>query len=532
MFSIGSNQNKQRIKIKNHGINITSPYKDMILIYGHPLENDSIPLNGTITFTISADHIYVKKISLRLMGEYKLDFIQIGIKQDKDKDKDMTKGVAVVKERYQIFQCIWNNLMKNVEGEINPTISSSASSNSSSSNIFGLPFKLKRGDSGSSNPNMKIIDVRPDNLKDVISRAAGTEHNKGTYYRFHKGEYSIPYKVMLPNDIPCTIEGLQSGSILYTLESRIDIMDSNDMNSGDVSMFTNQYKYLRILRTLTMNNLTIDEEIGVSNVIRDKLQYDIKIPSRAVALGDKVPVNIRIFPFIKGLRLNKISVTLLQKYYMQNLKDKELIYDNEINIFKRSMKTFGDLLMEDNKLMGPFHLESVIELPEDLKSMTQSCDSRECKYIQVIHKLQFQLQFQRWSVEENRWKNLEIRAMIPIKIYISPRVNIKGRLVFYDQMSGKIHFRPGEMIELFSNDDEGDGDSGGYSQYYYYYTNDDGGVLPPPTYEEYNRDQLILPYAHMHVHATTTASTDDSNNNTNNNIPSYEQATANPDLSE
>ncbi|CAL9737817.1 arrestin-related trafficking adapter 5 [Monosporozyma servazzii] len=549
MFSIGSKG--QTVRVKDHEICIDSPYKDMILIVGHPLENDKIPLNGMIKFCINVDKLVVKKVSLKLTGQFKLEFVQIGTKNSN------TKGVAVVKERSPIFECQWDNLMRSQDGDVTMHINSIDQGGSdAAASPNKKRFKLKRNGSGGS--GSVTVDVTPENLMSVIDqdRVAGTK----VQYRFSFGEYCIPFRAMLPNDIPATIEGLQSGSILYTLESNIDCKyntfntDNELDNDGNGStgpsgvsigssanlMGTynarmsqyHTYKYLRILRTMNVNNLNIDEEMVVSNTLRDRLQYEIKIPSRAIAIGGDVNIDIKIFPFTKQLRLNKISVMMIQQYFIKDLKG--AVYDNEITIFKKSMRSFGSLLLDDNRLYKELQLNSTISLPGDLKSVTQSCSIRDEKYIQVIHKLRFQLQFKRYDAELNEWKNLEIRANLPIIVYVSPYVNIKGRLVFYDQMNGKIHFRTGEMIELFENSGGGQGPVQ-RGQYEYY--DEDMSHKPPPTYEEYNRDQLVvLPVSINGVSNTTVSdnAVSDSHtdelttmaNNMSGTIPSYEQATS------
>lgn len=534
MFSISSKP--QTIRIKDHEIFINSPYKDMILIVGHPLENDKIPLNGVINFTINVDKLLVKKVSMKLTGQFKLEFVQMGTKNSGNN----TKGVAVVKEKAPIFECQWDNLITKQDGEVTIHINNldqvpnETKSSPGKSSLYGGRFKLTRNGSGSGSA---IIDVTPENINSIPYQS---QSSTKIQYRFHKGTYSIPFRALLPNDIPETIEGLQSGSILYTLESNIDCKynnfnDNETDNDGNgstgpsgVSIYnTNNlmgtynpkmsqyhtYRYLRILRTLTMNNLNIDEEMCVSNTLRDKLQYEIKIPSRAIAIGSSVPIDIKIFPFTKQMKLNKISVVMIQQYFMKDLKGS--VYDNEIIIFKKSMKSFGSLLLEDNRLFKELILNSKIDIPRDLKSVTQSCSIRDEKYIQVIHKLQFQLQFKRFDIELNQWKNLEIRATIPVILYVSPHVNIMGRIVFYDKMNGKIHFRTGEMIELFNNNDSSIPADMSRNQYQYY----DDDDRPPPTYEEYNRDQLVIPST-IHHHLTTMVS------NLSGNIPSYEQATS------
>ena len=73
----GHSEQKEREKISYFDIRINSPYKDIILIQGSPLELSSIPLSGNLVISVK-NEIVVKKISLRLVGRFKLEFLQVG----------------------------------------------------------------------------------------------------------------------------------------------------------------------------------------------------------------------------------------------------------------------------------------------------------------------------------------------------------------------------------------------------------------------------------------------------------------------
>ncbi|CCK70167.1 Art5p KNAG_0D04210 [Huiozyma naganishii CBS 8797] len=540
MFSMGKSQSNDIVS--GFDIRVNSPYKDLILVQGNNVlefHDGVIPLSGTVDFELAKDLI-VKKVDLSLIGVYKLEFIQ-----------KSSSNVAVVKERRVIFQCNWSNLLLSQNGEIevhessrtNPhgsgggsgtTSTGSSGSSGSNGSSFGVGvngsstpsmislgnrFKLKRTLSSS-----KIIPIAPTcnetPLPEYIKPGSSSHH----YFNLQAGKYSLPFSAMLPNDIPETVEGLQSGSVLYTLQARLDAHNNGNSTTIDTNdPRFRKYKYLRILRTLSSNDMSIDEEVKVGKTLPGKLQYEICVPSKAIPIGSQIPLSIKIFPFSKHFKIVKISIVLFQYYLIRDAN--EQVYDNESVVFKKKMVQFGDLVSSpENRLLTEFILDSRVALPDHLRKVTQDCD---IQHIQVRHKLQVHLQLQRQDGTE--WRNLEIKATIPIIMYISPLVPMRGRLVLYDQLNGNIHFRSGELVDLFGppvpQDSSNTTAAGMLHQYY-----DDG--IPPPTYEEHNRDVPIVAVPAGTMSPPPTAGEPnpvttglDTLQHHASSVPSYEQAT-------
>lgn len=548
----------------------------MILVQGQPLESQQIPLTGTVDFNIEDEFLLVKKIALQLDGNFKLKFMQIGTKKNK------TNGVALKKEESNLLQVQWDNLLVSSKGlltnnvnnpdeknssinnnhsesiqnssynnnttttnnstnydNINQTendltvsshtnISNSNNNNNNSSLSLSNPFKLTRSSSTNSQNSSRTIPINPIQNRTPVEYNELTSYGNGNiYFKLYKGYYSLPFQIQLPNDVPETIEGLQSASILYTLESYIYRKHKKKKNKRKKTIMDDKtfainydpwicYKYLRILRTLTVDNFNINEEMNVSNTLRDKLQYEIKISSRAIPIGTIIPININIFPFSKNFRLNKISVSLLQYYLMKDHRND--IFDDEIIIFKKSMKDFGSLVdtQDENRLLNEFKLESIISIPDNLRKVTQSCDLQNTHYIQVSHKLQFQILLKRWDPVELQWKNLEIRAQIPIILYISPQVPMQGRLIYYDQQNGNIHFRSGELVDLFPKQFNINTFNTNLLQYY-------EDTVAPPTYNEYQMDPLVI-NNNEPLHLVNTRHSNIVNAGLVSNIPTYDEA--------
>lgn len=556
----GHSEQKERERISYFDIRINSPYKDIILIQGSPLELSSIPLSGNLVISVK-NEIVVKKISLRLVGRFKLEFLQVGRYK-----KNSSSLASLVKEKRKIFECYWDNLLVSSKGDVlvggenaeNQHNSSGGRSTSNqdmdtsgnaiflskrslSSPVFNKIIRRKTHSS-----HRKILEL-PENgvtgtpfeglRENARSRSSSSNtlnnnshsysnrDGSGSSYLFlmKRGNYELPFNTMLPPEVCETIEGLQSGSILYSVEA---IIDGRQLWDTDLSVHTSphgpigststsgngvrtknkiiikKFKYLRILRTLSMDNLAMQEEISVGNTWRDKLQYETSIPSRAVPIGSTTPVKIKIFPFEKNIRLDRIEMALIQYYAMKDSSAQ--IYDDEIAVMKIThLADFGPLT---DKL----DVDCPFTIPDNLKQITQDCCLQD-NLIRVMHKLQVRILLQRQVDDE--YKNLEIKAQLPMLLFISPHLPMKGRLVLFDKHDGKIHFRPGELVPLFLTTYPAQGLTPGV-ELNSTTTAHLALPQPPPNYHESTNDHLMP--ALQPLGADSVALT----------VPSYEQAQA------
>ena len=473
---------------------------------------------------------------------------------------------GIVKEQRVIFECLWDNLLCCAEGEISENLygnsdssgtndgggsgsgsgstnsssraaryrarnrsrSNSSSSNGSSSRTrdklreSGLKMKFRIKNSSSQVLELPDGGVSGTPFEGLFENGQGAggagepgvdrereRENVNYSFLLKKGNYELPFRVELPNDIPETVEGLQSGSVLYSFEAKIErrkrsgILSETDMKNLNALLIVGsadsyypgvhghsrsfvKYKYLRILRTLSPDNVALQEEMKVGNSWRNKLQYEIAIPSRAIPIGGKTPVSIKIFPFHKFYRLERIGVALVQVYTMKD-SDGQL-YGDEVTVNRQEMTDFGDLVERGtNRLVDKVELNSEIKLPDNLKTITQDCDLRnDC--IHVHHKLAFHIVMK--NTENNQSKNLEIKASIPVLLFVSPQVPMKGRLVLLEEHTGRIHFRPGKLVSLFYENN-----SNGGSVFLQNPLGNPGvgGIVhvPPPVYQERVQDRLV-----------------------------------------
>ncbi|SCV05912.1 LANO_0H17920g1_1 [Lachancea nothofagi CBS 11611] len=416
-------------------IRLKSPYKNVVLIHGTPLEAPPIPISGHLVFSIP-ESISVKKISLKLVGTFKLEFLQVG--QHKN-----SSLASVVKERRTIFECVWDNLLVSSEGLITiggPGSSATGSSDAtqdtassalSSTSLNNLWKPIKKS-------NSSISHSLPTNGASCTPYD-GIDASPGQSFVIREGNYELPFKVSLPPYTSETIEGLQAGSVLYKFEAH--------MERGSFKNSFTKHKYLRIFRTLSPNNLAVGEEMSVGKSWPDRLQYEISIPSRAIPIGGVTPVTVNLYPFQKGYRLSKIDANLIQYYAFKDQSGQ--LYDDESVVLHQGITTFDNLpgcdTSRDNLITDKVELNSSLKFPQNLKQVTQDCDIGG-DAIRVRHKLSIKIFLKRKIGTED--KSTEVKANIPVFLYVSPHVPLEGRLVLLDN-AGKIHFRSGDGVRLF-----------------------------------------------------------------------------------
>ncbi|SCU92967.1 LAME_0F02190g1_1 [Lachancea meyersii CBS 8951] len=434
MFSLGKLSNTS-VQPVYFDIRLKSPYKNILLIHGTPLEASPIPISGHLVFSIP-EAVAVKKISLKLVGTFKLEFLQVG----QHKNSSLT---SVVKERRTIFECVWNNLLVSSEGVItvgpsdsrdsgsNGSSHAASSSALSSSSLNSLLKPMKKTSSTSQ------LHLPPNGVS--FTPYDGVATSPGQSFSLREGNYELPFKVSLPPQTAETIEGLQAGSVLYRFEAHMD--------RGSFKTSFTKHKYLRLFRTLSPDNLALGEEMSVSKSWPDRLQYEISIPSRAIPVGGVTPVTVNLYPFQKGYRLCKIDADLIQYYAFKDQSGQ--LYDDESIVMHQGMTKFENLHgcdpLQDNLVTDKIELKSSLRFPQNLKQVTQDCDIGG-DAIRVRHKLSVKIYLKRKVDGED--KSTEIKANIPIFLYVSPHVPVEGRLVLLDN-SGKIHFRSGEGVCLF-----------------------------------------------------------------------------------
>lgn len=431
-----------------------STYKNLVLIRGSIYDSPSVMLSGHLVVSLP-EQMSVKKISLFLRGRYKLDFLEV-LEHSKNTISNP------VKEESIIFETVWDNLLVSPDGEI--TIGNNSEFEVNRDN------NLASAIGGASTRSFKRVSNTSGSLHLPESQSGTPFENvaatSGTSFVLPAGNYELPFKCKIPGDIPETIEGLLAGSILYKFEAVIE--------RGSFKAPIQHFKYFRIFRTLSSDNMLLSETMSIGKSWPNKVQYEVSIPSRAVAIGGVTPINILLVPLAKGLKLGLIKAQVVQYYAFKG--ETGDLYDDEQVILDCNMRE-----MENKELIDKLQIESFINIPSNLKKVTQDCDFKN-DLIKVRHKLKLQI-----NLINSNGHISELRANLPIHFFISPNVAMTGRKIVLDK-HGKIHFRK-EEEKLFESVRQGGAllpDRENNSNNLTLVTDD-----APPNYDEHFFDKII-----------------------------------------
>ncbi|RGP81062.1 hypothetical protein FLONG3_851 [Fusarium longipes] len=226
------------------------------------------------------------------------------------------------------------------------------------------------------------------------------------------GNYEWPFELLMPGNTTESLEGLADASITYCLRATI--------HRGKLVRHISCDKRLQILRTLAPTALEFMHNVSVERTWVNKVDYSVSIPSKAVAFGSSVLLEIRITPLVKGVKLDKIGVKLVQFH--------ELSMHSRHHIYTREHKYQRDVSKWDIEVSREQHWQDVIEetnqegwvikqtldVPKTLAECSQDIDAHGIK---IYHKLKIHIPIRN---EDGHISHLDMG--IPIDIFMSPFV--------------------------------------------------------------------------------------------------------------
>jgi hypothetical protein len=195
------------------------------------------------------------------------------------------------------------------------------------------------------------------------------------------GNYEWPFEIMLPGDMPESIEGLYQTGITYLFKATV--------SRGKLAKNLHAYKRLRIIRTLEPAALELNHAMSVENVWPNKVEYSVVIPQKAVVFGTSVPLEMRFTPLLKGLEMGKITVKMLEAQeftvFTPGLPTRTHRHDREVTTWVCDVtreKHWHDIIEETGQEGWVVNQE--LPLPKKLNRCIQDCTVQGIK---IRHKL-------------------------------------------------------------------------------------------------------------------------------------------------
>lgn len=183
---------------------------------------------------------------------------------------------------------------------------------------------------------------------------------KGHYTIFPIGNYTYPFEFLLPDSLPETIS-TELISVRYYLEAKVEL-------SG---MFRSRMRSeldILLLRLPSETSLELTEPIIISKDWREQLHYDACILGRSFRLGSRIPIRLKLTPFI-DLKCCWVKVYVSQhmQYWktgretrlLQLGKRKVLLFEKQAgNEYRSTYPGSGIRITSDQDLARPIETQT------------------------------------------------------------------------------------------------------------------------------------------------------------------------------
>ena len=486
---------KQQKKLPLFDIRIDSIYRDTIILKGVPSEAPSVMLSGTVALSVK-EPIHVRKIMLSFYG------------------------TLIHNNLSKLVYCFnWSPI------DLHSPISSS----------FTQQHSFTTGTLSKTNSSLSLNQHSRSSSHTSLTNVPQLPRTKSTSSIFFSdsvlqpGNYEFPFQTILDGSIPETIFDHSYGSLVYRIQCTIE--------RGRFSNPIITRKLVNIVRTLSSDNQDLSESSALDNTWPNKVDYSISLPSKAIAIGSTCLISIMMQPLAKGLKLGAIKIKLNQYATFSTLNGN---YNDEKNITTKHIPRITtvdniDIWSDDAPIdeNGVFYstnhmtlstdrweINTSLIIPPSLETITQDLDIENiCK---VRHKLKFSI-----ALLNKDGHTSELRATLPISLFISPFVPIKIKPIDYyidhfqnhSYDDASIHVNKEDI--LFSQNDSSVDING-----------DTQKLMAPPNYNDRFYDRVVgsdnnplpipvsAPISTIHSHTSSSSLSNSNTATLSSNIPS------------
>lgn len=256
----------------------------------------------------------------------------------------------------------------------------------------------------------KIVYEHEWNNLEVASKGSGhSTPVSGSSSHTHQlpvGNHEFPFEVILPGSIDESVEGVDGAEVLYKMVATVER-----------SRFANNFvakKHLRIVRTLGPDVLELAQTMSIENTWPDKVQYSISVPAKAIPIGGYTQISFSFTPLLKGLKLGKTRIQLVG---FKSLRTTSSITANTERILVEHIIPAPEDGFDGHDEWKFFEN---FQMPSSLTKCTQDCQIGS--FIKISHKFRFSI-----ALHNPDGHTSELRASVPISLFISPNVSITSR---------------------------------------------------------------------------------------------------------
>lgn len=396
-----------------HSIRVETPIRNTLVISGSPQDSSSGSLlEGHVVFALSKPTL-ISCVKLTLLGTLNIDFVE-----SYRTSTGQILSTCPYTSSTTVYSHFWTNLLTS-------PIGSDRDFDDATNNIHG-----QQRATTCPLPNFNNLQTYhytndiPLGVTPFSKDSTLTSLSSDSVFELPAGNYSLPFKVTIPQGTPESLESLKPANIVYMLQSSI-------VPYNDIPLKTS--KYLRIIRSLSTLELVRNEEFLAENSWPGKLQYKIRIPRKGVSLGSTLKVNILVIPITKGLKLGKISFQVVQ--YLKMKIDRDI--NEEKVVYHQSMPPIPQYQLSNDI----WALEAKLPLP---KSITKISPDFGCKTISIKHRLLLFI-----NLVNPDGHVSQIKSKIPLSFHIDPDIPIFAKTPRIDN-EGNVEFMK-EKTLLFAD---------------------------------------------------------------------------------
>ena len=184
---------------------------------------------------------------------------------------------------------------------------------------------------------------------------------------------------------------------------------------------------------------------SIENFWEEKIDYCLSTPTKAVIFGTSVQCDFRLIPLLKGLKIEKMEVELIEQhdFTVEHYLNFERRHERSRAVAAAAWELPEGTETEDINGQEGYLFSGKIDMPKSLRECRQSVDLLGVK---IKHKLKFNVKLRNpdGHISEVSSINsglspvmliwLQLRAQLPVHIFISPNlpVNDEHELVTRD----------------------------------------------------------------------------------------------------
>lgn len=395
------------------------------LLRGNRDESPSVAVRGHVLIS-TPDTMTLRRVSLRLVGVLKIKW------QEELPNRGSSATTYPIRYEKTVFEREFDDLDLSalpLSGARTP-LSGRTTPIGSMSNLASY-FAVGHGTGGSG-----------------TSTPTGSNHIK-------PGSHLVPFELVVPGRVPETIEGNPNVQLAYVL-----------MATAERGRFQSNLiarKHLRFVRTLGIDTFDAAHTVSVNNTWPGKVDYNIVLESKSIAIGGRLELSFEFAPAIKRLRLGNIHIQIVEM--LQLSPPTHHSYSDERVVHS---KIFD---MSDPQFQGPdrWNFTLSMKMPASLASCSQ--DVALPPHFKITHKVKVFV-----SLKNPDGHTSELRASLPMALYISPSIRISTGHIPSPSLNGRgtDQTSSSQSEVLFDAIQQVAGD----------------GAMAPPNYSEHVYDQI------------------------------------------